>query len=192
MSGTHACGLTAAGAAYCWGNNLLGDLGDSTTTDRDAPVAVVGGHTFSHISTGRWATCGITSDEVLYCWGERVGNGVASRYYTFPIQVPVPALSSVHVGGTGTCSVDSAGTGWCWGDNNFGQLGNGTTDPATSPTAVTGDFQFSGGGLAVGNAHACAITLDGLTYCWGASDEGQTGQVGTHTTLAPQLIPGQQ
>ena len=55
---THSCGLTASGAAYCWGRNSLGQVGDNTTIDKSSPVAVAGGLTFTMIGLGGSHTCG--------------------------------------------------------------------------------------------------------------------------------------
>lgn len=65
----NTCALTSAGAAYCWGHNSLGELGDGSTTDRTTPVRVTGG-TFSSISVGAFVTCGVSSAAVALCWGD--------------------------------------------------------------------------------------------------------------------------
>src|SRR5881392_4064478 len=64
----YSCGLTAASAAYCWGLNGWGQLGDGTTTDRSSPVPVAGGMSFKAMSTGFRQTCAITAGGTTYCW----------------------------------------------------------------------------------------------------------------------------
>ena len=73
---SHTCGVTTAGAAYCWGSNATGQLGDGTTTRHMSPVAVAGGLTFAVVSAGDGGphTCGVTMDGAAYCWGD---NGFA-------------------------------------------------------------------------------------------------------------------
>src|SRR2546422_4397331 len=75
----HTCGLTASGAAYCWGSKIY--LGDGTTLQRDdprsvflphaqpAPVLVVGALSFAAVRAGSGHTCGITTAGAAYCWG---------------------------------------------------------------------------------------------------------------------------
>jgi alpha-tubulin suppressor-like RCC1 family protein len=65
----HGCGLTQAGAAYCWGHNASGQLGNGTTQDSSMPVLVSGGKNFTLIAAGQDSTCGLTSDNQIYCWG---------------------------------------------------------------------------------------------------------------------------
>ena len=79
-NGTHSCGLTSGGQAYCWGANGSGQLGDSTTLSRKVPVAVLqSGVTFASITTASGATCGLDGSGNSYCWGMNsfgeVGNG---------------------------------------------------------------------------------------------------------------------
>ena len=63
------CGVTAAGAAYCWGLNSNGQLGDGTTTNWLSPVLVAGGVSFAAASAGDLHTCGVTTGGAAYCWG---------------------------------------------------------------------------------------------------------------------------
>src|SRR2546421_12978026 len=68
-SGEFACGLTVAGAAYCWGADDRGQLGDGTTTDRTRPVRVTGGMSFAALSTGDLRAGGLTGDGRASCRG---------------------------------------------------------------------------------------------------------------------------
>jgi alpha-tubulin suppressor-like RCC1 family protein len=85
-----ACGVTTAGAAYCWGHNSSGQLGNGTTTNSLAPVAVSGGLTFAAVSAGDDATCGVTTAGAAYCWGDnsfgQLGNGTTTSSAT-PVAV---------------------------------------------------------------------------------------------------------
>lgn len=65
----HTCALTTQGQAYCWGQNLQGQLGDGTTENRLSAAPVQGGHTFRELQAGGAMTCGVTAGGVEYCWG---------------------------------------------------------------------------------------------------------------------------
>jgi alpha-tubulin suppressor-like RCC1 family protein len=213
--GTDACGVTTAGAAYCWGINTGGQLGIGTTTGSEVcgnnpcsttPVAVVGGLTFIAVSTGTSHTCGITAAGSAYCWGAnrngQLGNGTMTgpqECNGFPCSLsPIPVaggltFAAVSAGTGYTCGVTMAGAAYCWGYNGTGQLGDGTATERRSPVAVLGGLRFvtvSTAGDPSGSGHTCGLTITGGAYCWGFNLYGELGD-GTNTTRSsPGAVSG--
>jgi alpha-tubulin suppressor-like RCC1 family protein len=64
-----SCGTTMEKKAYCWGENVAGQIGDGTSIDRPTPRAVVGGLLFQWVNPGGLHTCGVTTTRKAYCWG---------------------------------------------------------------------------------------------------------------------------
>ena len=152
--GYHNCGLTAAGAAWCWGDNWVGNLGGGTTDEvSPTPVAVTGGHVFTALGAGGGHTCGLTSGGTLYCWGGnlsgQLGNSInystSNPNYT-PTAVAGLTFAAVGINAAHTCALTAAGQAWCWGFNRYGQIGtaenNGTDIGVPTPSAVLGGLTF--------------------------------------------------
>ncbi len=87
---THTCGLAVGGAAYCWGDNSLGSVGDGTLVSRAAPTAVAGALVFTQITVGNDHSCGLDASGAAWCWGDNyfgaLGNG-GSAVYPTPVRV---------------------------------------------------------------------------------------------------------
>ena len=200
--GTHACGVTRSGAAYCWGGNTVGQLGDGSRTDRTAPVAVAGGLTFKTVSAGGSHSCGLTTDQNVYCWGDnrygQLGNGSRDPSNRPVLVTRGRGFTAVSAGRNFTCGLRITGGGFCWGIDVEGELGApGTsdckTDPALSgpercslvPVRVSGKHAWVA--LNSGGEHACAVTTQHQVYCWGF---GNANQLGTGSAPGTCDVPG--
>jgi alpha-tubulin suppressor-like RCC1 family protein len=179
----HACGIDDLGAAWCWGDNSYGQLGDSTVNYASVPVRVAGDHVFKQLGAGAESntTCGVTTDGAAFCWGFN-GRGPLAHGVANPSSVPVkvPRLSrlrSIDPGTGEACALDNRGDVYCWGSNAFGQLGLGypvrDTLIPTPAQRVSTDEKFVS--LSVGDGRACAVSRTGATYCWGSADKRLLG-----------------
>jgi alpha-tubulin suppressor-like RCC1 family protein len=186
---SHTCGVTTAGAAYCWGANFTGALGDGTTAGSTTPVPVAGGHTFSAVSAGSDHTCGVTTAGALYCWGDGTmgpGEGWLGHGPTPESVGGSLAFAAVSVGAFHACGVTTAGAAYCWGYGGSGELGDGATASSTNPVAVAGGLTFAA--VSAGTYSTCGVTTTGAAYCWGDNSLGGLG-TGTSTGLGQCGFP---
>lgn len=190
----HTCGLTASGAAWCWGANASGRLGTGDTIDVQEPVPVTGGHVFTEVAPGWYHTCALDSGGAAWCWGYN-GAGWLGDGTTVSRSAPAAVaggrvFTSIVVGTYHACALTAAGAAWCWGAGAEGQLGDSARVPRSTPVPVAGGHAFVE--LAAGVAHTCGRTAAGAAWCWGSNDRGQQGTGSTDTvgTAYPSLVAG--
>src|SRR6478609_9850008 len=136
------CALTEGGKVWCWGDNEHGQLGDGTTTDRHSPVEVAGLPPAVEIAAGADHACAITEALEVWCWGDnehgQLGDGTTTDRHG-PVEVTgLSGAVQITSGTDHTCVIGTAAYGlfWCWGDNEHGQLGDGTKTERHAPTMV--------------------------------------------------------
>jgi alpha-tubulin suppressor-like RCC1 family protein len=214
VNSLHACGVSeAAGEALCWGADFAGQLGDGYKPSSMAPRVVAGTLEFTSVDVGMWFTCAVTAAGQTYCWGLDDSGQLGHTQVTetcydldgnvFPcssVPVPVPVsdgltVSSLATGTAHVCALTPEGVAYCWGDNRFGQLGDGTTSTARTPVLVLGGLQFEA--ITAGYRHTCGLTKDSAAYCWGSNAKGAIGSTGTidncdgqRCSATPALVAG--
>lgn len=189
--GTFSVGLRSNGTLWSWGDNASGQLGDGTATPSSLPVKVAGGaENWRTTATGTAHTAAVRADGTLWAWGGNASGqlGIGSTLpSSTPQQItvtsPVSASNdwaAVAGGGAHTLGLKANGTLWAWGDNTFGQLGDGTgaanrTAPVQVVTGNPGNFDRNWVAVAAGESFSLALQADGTIWTWGDNSLLQLG-----------------
>jgi alpha-tubulin suppressor-like RCC1 family protein len=207
----YACALDSTGAAYCWGISSDGALGDGSFASSGVPVAVdtsgvLAGKTLTQISAGvgGFHTCAMDASGAVYCWGQndggQLGNGITTNS-SVPVAVHTSGvlagktLTQITASSEDTCALDSAGVAFCWGDNGYGDLGDGNTTGSSVPVAVDTSGVLAGKNLtqiSAGSSWTCAVDTADSFYCWGYNGYGGLGDDGAVTQSDVPVLTGPQ
>jgi alpha-tubulin suppressor-like RCC1 family protein len=176
----HSCAALDDGTAWCWGEDVDGQLGDGAggwTLAQLEPVQASGLGGVTALSAGLLHTCAAQSGGTLECWGGNnagqlgLGSGVWEQ--TTPLPVPdVSDVVAVTAGGYHTCALLVGGDVDCWGNDTFGELGDGGGG-RFAPVRVVGLHGATA--VSAGFYHTCALLIGGDVDCWGENSHGQLG-----------------
>ena len=180
----HTCGVLTNGSTVCWGTGSNGRLGNGGTSDSNIPVFVSGSYKFKTLGLGQYHSCGVLTNGSAVCWGAggtwRLGNGQTSQS-----NIPVFVLGNYEFSeiDAGTyehsCGVLNNGSALCWGYGYGGEIGNGVTDHASTPSFVSGNYTFVS--INLGFQLSCGLLINGSAVCWGYNDYSASGVLGNGT-----------
>jgi len=176
----HVCATLTDGEVLCWGNNIMGQLGNGAQSEgsTETPSRVIGLSTATDITAGSDHTCARLMNGMVECWGSNRFDqlGIGPKVPSSSEPVPVPGIArarSVEAGSYHTCALLTDGRVQCWGYNESGQLGSASGTQIAHPVEVPRINQAAG--LAAGGSHTCALTVKGAVLCWGFNQSGELG-----------------
>jgi alpha-tubulin suppressor-like RCC1 family protein len=195
-------GTTTAAQEVCWGvdgNGQCGITPTSSVTQASAPTSLfdsIDGTRPRPLAAGSATSCAVANNGTLQCWGYnsngelgRAGGGGTFTSARGPVcrnsvsscpslNDQLQSVTQATIGDEHACAL-AGGAVVCWGNNTYGQLGNGTTSPQNY--AANGPALSPAPTLVVaGGYHTCAILADRTVACWGDNEYGQLGN-GTMT-----------
>lgn len=214
----NAAGAPTGSVAIAWGDNSKGQVGIGlTNTPISMPVAVrndggLAGKSIVMLAGGGNHTVALSVDGNVYTWGRnnsgQLGNGTRSVSPPFGSNAPVAvnlsgamagkAIISVAAGADFSAALSTEGQVFVWGENNSGQLGNGTVTPfaeggSTLPVPVNINGALAGRrviAIACGGTHMLALSAEGKVFAWGSSDHGELGTGSYEAGLVPVAVDG--
>jgi uncharacterized repeat protein (TIGR02543 family) len=202
--GQHSLAVTTSGRVYGWGNNAFGQLGDGTylhtTPTLISFTGLQSGETIQSVGAGHYHSLAVTTSGRIYSWGfnnyGQLGDATTTNRTT-PTLISFTGLQSgetiqsVEAGYFHSIAVTTSGRVYVWGNNAFGQLGDGTTTNQTTPTLISFTGLQSGetiqsveGGL----YHSLSVTTSGRVFAWGEGGAGALGDGTTTNRNRPTLI----
>ena len=173
----HAGAVTNDGNLYMWGSDgNNGAIGNGTYDEiYCVPIKVM--ENVKLVSLGHWNTGAVTNDGSLYMWGNNdcgeLGNDKGewdSSYSDVPIKI-MENVESISLGESTSAAVTSDGSLYMWGNNSYGELGNGTKTDSTVPIKIMENVKS----VSLSSGRSAAITKDGSLYVWGDNTYGLLG-----------------
>lgn len=203
----------ADGSVWTWGYNGDGELGNGTTTNSPTPVQVKGpgGVGFLtgvvKVAAGERTIVALKADGTVWAWGSNAGdvlgnNDAAVTMVTTPVQVVglngvgfLSGIAAIGMHSFHALAVASDGTVFAWGNDPYGQLGNGFTPPGgpfsiPSPVVVSTISGLTNKlSLATGGEHSLAADPgSGKAWGWGWNVYGQVGDATQNQRLTPSQV----
>lgn len=146
---------------------------------------------WAQLSVGGQHTLAIAQDGTLWAWGDnssgQLGNNIATGNLMNPLQISSnPNWAFVSAGEFYSLAIKKDGTLWAWGNNSYGQLGNGNTVQQNIPVQIGTDTNWIG--IYAGYQHSVAKKVNKTVWAWGRNTYGQIGNNTTTDQLTPLQV----
>ena len=187
--------INSSGNLLTWGANYKGPLGTGNTTYYSSPKQIGALSNWATVSGAQYRSLAIKTDGTLWSWGlnslGELGLGNTTSYSS-PKQVG--ALTNWSSVGTSLAvsvailAAKTDGTLWAWGDNSYGQAGQGTSGTTFSSPKQVGTLTNWTGQIAVSELTVSAVKSDGTLWTWGYGGYGTLGRGNTTYYSSPKQL----
>lgn len=180
----HSLAVKTTGTLWAWGNGQFGQLGNGVFNSATPNVTQVGTATdWIRVSAGNRFSLALKTNGTLWSWGwnftGQLGNGLNTPDLNLPAQVgSANDWQKIDAGDQHSLAIKTTGTLWAWGNNTFGQLGDGTNTTSLSPILIGTVTNWNV--ISAGTDHSMAIDGNNILLTWGNNTNGQLGD-GTNT-----------
>jgi alpha-tubulin suppressor-like RCC1 family protein len=189
----HMLAVKSDGTVWSWGSNLNHQLGD-TSSGRSSPGQVAGLTNMVTVAAGKTHSLALRNDGTVWTWGSNstgeLGDGTTTERATPAMIAGLGGVIRIAAGPNFSLSIESDGTTagrvWTWGNNAYGQLGDGSVVSRSIPVAVNG--LANAVAIAGGLNFAVAADANGAVWAWGQNQYGQLGDATLTDRLAPVAV----
>ena len=202
LNGIHSTAVSSEGRVFTWGANLVGQLGNGTTKDKNKPVEITNLFNLSPeekivtLNSGFGHLSAISSNNKIFVWGNNsygsLGIGTLANQLS-PLEITDyfdltedETVNCLSLGADYTIALTSANRLFSWGKNTTGQLGDRTTTDKLIPSEISDQFALASGEtiarVSSSYWHSAVLTTKGRLFIWGGNDDGQLG-IGKKTSF---------
>jgi len=196
--GRYGLALTSGGKVWAWGYGIDGELGNGANTNSNIPVQVSlpSGKTITAIAAGHDSALALVSDGTVLAWGYNgngeLGNGNNANS-NIPVSVQIPAgitVTAIAAGYRHNIALTSGGAVLAWGDNYFGELGNGNNTNSNIPeqVSVPSGVKVTAIGSSGDKDFSLALTSDDMVWAWGYGIDGELGNGNNSNSNIPVQV----
>src|SRR5690554_1105447 len=171
----HTCALKSDNSVWCWGDSFASSASQIT------------GIQAKSLSSGKGFSCAHLLDDSVACWGNNSQGQLGDDGTNISSQTPVAVvgltqIQALSAGVDHSCAITQGNELWCWGNNTYGQLGNGSNTSSNQPIQLSG---FTAKSISLGEQFSCAIDTSNNSWCWGINQHGQLGNNHIDTQFSP-------
>lgn len=190
----HSLAVSSNGTVWAWGNNVSGKLGDGSGFSWRIPVQVENLENCMAIAAGDDHSLGLAENHTVWAWGSNnqgaLGLGATHPNSNVPLHVSsIANIEAIAAGWIHSLALHENGTVWAWGNNIWGQIGNGDSGSNLKQEIPVQALDISNAiSISAGSQHSLAVCEDGAIRAWGDNAYGQLGDGSTIKRSTPISI----
>lgn len=193
--GNHSLAVNQDGTVWAWGDSSYGQMGDGYRRQSNIPIQSVNLESITKVVGGGNHSLALKSDGTVWVWGDnsygQLGTPTQMHVQFSPIQNSfLSSVVDIASGEYHSLALKDDGTVWSWGNNFYGQLGDGTYETRLSPVKIQGLNNIVSIQAGSSSMHSLALDINGNVWAWGDNTYGQLGNSNVSDSNIPVKVLG--